>query len=177
MWAEVYFPGVGWQGFDPTASVPLAGDSAIDGAGSGAMAYLDAHVSIPAWAPTVLAVLAALVTIGTLGVWIARRPRRPRRVAPSWAAIRLDRLERLGAQRDRPREPGETAPEYAAALARLDPFAATALADVAHRIDAAMFAEAGASPEEREAVDATLDALDARWSRRRADDASTLVRT
>ena len=26
-WAEIYFPGVGWQGFDPTASVPLAGDA------------------------------------------------------------------------------------------------------------------------------------------------------
>ena len=25
-WAEIYFPGIGWQGFDPTASVPLAGD-------------------------------------------------------------------------------------------------------------------------------------------------------
>ena len=24
-WAEVYFPGIGWQGFDPTADVPLAG--------------------------------------------------------------------------------------------------------------------------------------------------------
>ena len=22
-WVEVWFPGVGWQGFDPTASVPL----------------------------------------------------------------------------------------------------------------------------------------------------------
>ncbi|MEL7155203.1 MAG: transglutaminaseTgpA domain-containing protein [Actinomycetota bacterium] len=27
-WAEVYFPGVGWQGFDPTAGVPLAGERA-----------------------------------------------------------------------------------------------------------------------------------------------------
>ena len=25
-WVEVWFPGVGWQGFDPTASVPLAGE-------------------------------------------------------------------------------------------------------------------------------------------------------
>ncbi len=36
-WAEVYFPGVGWQGFDPTANVPLAGDSQIDAAGDGAL--------------------------------------------------------------------------------------------------------------------------------------------
>jgi len=26
-WAEIYFAGVGWQPFDPTASVPLAGDA------------------------------------------------------------------------------------------------------------------------------------------------------
>ena len=25
-WAEVFFPGMGWQGFDPTSGVPLAGD-------------------------------------------------------------------------------------------------------------------------------------------------------
>ncbi len=25
-WAEVYFPGIGWQGFDPTSGVPLSGD-------------------------------------------------------------------------------------------------------------------------------------------------------
>ena len=36
-WAEVYFPGIGWQGFDPTAQVPLAGDSQIDAAGTGAL--------------------------------------------------------------------------------------------------------------------------------------------
>lgn len=29
-WAEVYFPGVGWQGFDPTAGVPLASDPGGD---------------------------------------------------------------------------------------------------------------------------------------------------
>ena len=31
-WAEVYFPGAGWQGFDPTANVPLAGDADSDSA-------------------------------------------------------------------------------------------------------------------------------------------------
>lgn len=25
-WTEVYFPGIGWQGFDPTSGVPLAGE-------------------------------------------------------------------------------------------------------------------------------------------------------
>ena len=30
-WAEIFFPGIGWQGFDPTASVPLAGDAATGG--------------------------------------------------------------------------------------------------------------------------------------------------
>lgn len=169
-WAEVYFPGVGWQGFDPTASVPLAGDSAIDGAGTGALAYLDAHVAIPSWAPAVLAAIAAVAGLVTLGVWTARRPRRPRRPEASWAATRLERLEHLGARRGRPREPGETLPEYASALARLDPFTASSLDDVARRIDAAMFSGLAASEHDRSAIDATLDALDARWSRRGARD-------
>jgi transglutaminase-like putative cysteine protease len=169
-WAEVYFPGVGWQAFDPTASVPLAGDSAIDGAGTGALAYLDAHVSIPAWAPALLVVLAAIAGVVAIGMWVASRGRRPRRPDPSWAATRLDRLERLGARRDRPRDPGETVPEYAAALGRADPFAASALTDVARRIDAAMFSGIDPSSGERAAIDATLDALDARWSRRGAHD-------
>ncbi|MCP4226808.1 MAG: transglutaminase domain-containing protein, partial [Actinomycetia bacterium] len=30
-WAEVYFPGVGWQGFDPTAGVPLASTESSSG--------------------------------------------------------------------------------------------------------------------------------------------------
>ena len=171
-WAEVYFPGVGWQGFDPTASVPLAGDSSIDGAGTGALAYLDAHVSVPSWAPAVLVAVAALAGLLTLGMWVARRARRPRRPDPSWAATRLERLERLGARRDRAREPGETVPEYAAALARLDPFAASTLSDVARRIDATMFSGVAPSSEDRTAIDATLDALDTRWSHRGARDAA-----
>ncbi len=30
-WAEIFFPGIGWQGFDPTAAVPLAGDAKAGG--------------------------------------------------------------------------------------------------------------------------------------------------
>jgi transglutaminase-like putative cysteine protease len=169
-WAEVYFPGVGWQGFDPTASVPLAGDSAIDGAGTGALAYLNAHVSIPTWVPTLIMGLAVIAGLLTLGTWVARRARRPRRPAPSWAATRLGRLERLGRRRDRPREPGETLPEYAAALARVDPFAASSLDAVGHGIDQGMFSGDEPSAHDRRAIDDTLDALDERWSRTSARD-------
>jgi hypothetical protein len=76
----------------------------------------------------------------------------------------------MGARRDRARAPGETLPEYAAALARVDPFAASSLESVARGIDAAMFSGIEASETERRAIDDTLDALDERWSRRGARD-------
>ena len=136
-WAEVYFPGVGWQGFDPTASVPLAGDSAIDGAGTGALAYLDAHVSIPSWAPT-----AARGHGGT------RRPGDDRDVGrpplPSTAPARPE----LGRDPARPpRTAGRAAATGRGSRARRCPSTrprsrasirsrATALDEVARRIDA-----------------------------------------
>ncbi len=45
-WAEVWFPGLGWQGFDPTAEVPLAGDPGPSSAATGIAEYLD--FSLPA---------------------------------------------------------------------------------------------------------------------------------
>ena len=65
-WAEVYFPGVGWQAFDPTAHVPLAGDSTIDGAGTGALAYLQCPHRRPGLGPGALGVLALAVRRGRL---------------------------------------------------------------------------------------------------------------
>jgi transglutaminase-like putative cysteine protease len=166
-WAEVYFPGIGWQGFDPTAHVPLAGDSSIDAAGTGALAYLRARISIPAWAPVAIGVL-ALAIAGAFMVRVAsrRRARRRDRVEPSWAATRLTRLEHLGAPRGRARSPGETTPEYAEALARLDPLARSHLVNVARILDAIMFS-AGPEPdgraEDRITVDEALDDLAERW--------------
>ncbi len=164
-WAEVYFPGVGWQGFDPTASVPLAGDSSIDGAGDGALAYLNARVEVPAWAPAAIGLAALAIGMVLLGRLLVRRGRRRRdRVEPSWAATRLAQLERLGAQRGRARAPGETTPEYAAALARLDPFAESQLLDIAGVLDALMFSP-GATHAERQRIDDALSDLSERWRR------------
>jgi transglutaminase-like putative cysteine protease len=175
-WAEVYFPGLGWQGFDPTASVPLAGDSSIDAAGSGALAYLNARISVPSWAPAVLGIL-------VLGFGLAfgarflmrRRRRRETRVEPSWAATRLVQLERLGVGLGRARAPGETTPEYANALAQLDPFAAESVRTVARVLDAAMFSPYAATADDRAAVDEALTDLEERWRHGRRSSAPVLV--
>ena len=165
-WAEVYFPGVGWQAFDPTAHVPLAGDSAIDGAGTGALSYLSARIDVPSWAPSALGVLAVLAIAAGLGrLLVVRRRTRRDRVEPSWAATRLAALERLAARWHRPRAAGETAPEYAAALAALDPNASRALWEIATALDAEMFGGRDPTPAVRAAVDDALADLAQRWHR------------
>jgi transglutaminase-like putative cysteine protease len=165
-WAEVYFPGVGWQGFDPTASVPLAGDSSLDAAGSGALSYLQAHVSVPAWLGPALGVLAVVVALGLLGRVLVRRRRSRPAPLTSWGATRLARLEALGARRGRARAPGETTPRYAAALGT-DAEHATALAAAARTLDAAMFGPHPPDDASRARVDALLDRLDDEWRAQR----------
>jgi hypothetical protein len=162
----VYFPGVGWQGFDPTASVPLAGDSAIDAAGSGALAYLDARIPLPDWAPLAAGIAVALVALGLAGLGIGRRiARRPARVPPTWAGTRLARLDHLGEQRGRARAPGETTPEYACGLAALDPDVTDELQTIAARLDAEMFGGFSLRDQERAAVDTALDAVHTWYAR------------
>ena len=63
-WAEVYFPGVGWRGFDPTAGVP----SAVDEAPASALA------TGPSTASGALLIVAVL-----LGLWLVLTPVRRRR--------------------------------------------------------------------------------------------------
>jgi transglutaminase-like putative cysteine protease len=177
-WAEVYFPGVGWQGFDPTAQVPLAGNSAIESAGTGAFAYLSSRISVPAWAVPTLAVLVAAVGLIFLSRLLIRRGRRRReRVDPSWAASRLAQLDRIGERRGRARAPGETTPEYTQALARLDPVVGPALHTVARILDADMFSGRSIGSDERATVDGALRALDERWHKTKPTDERVLVRT
>ena len=52
-WAEVWFPGIGWQGFDPTASVPLAADDEPPDDGS--------------LLPMVLVLVGAAIVLGGVG--------------------------------------------------------------------------------------------------------------
>jgi transglutaminase-like putative cysteine protease len=154
-WAEVYFPGVGWQGFDPTADVPLAGDSGAGAAGRGALAYLTARLpDPPPWArDAALTAGALLVAVGAIRAgWRWRTRRRAARLR-SWAARRIARLEREGIRRGRPRAPSETVREYAAAL---NPVRLSAVADV---LDAELYSGEPVSLEARAAADAALDSF------------------
>lgn len=144
-WAEVYFPGIGWQGFDPTASVPLAGEAGDAGS------WMDAARRNALQVAVVLAVLVWAVTAAPGFVGSVRRRLARRR---SWPARALARLERIGRSAGRPRAPAETPREYARALAAHvgDP----RLAAVGETLDRAMFSAGGVGTEEAERADEVL---------------------
>jgi len=155
-WAEVWFPGVGWQSFDPTASVPLSGDGGLSRASSGLPSYLAQRLPHPpAWlVSTVLPLTAAAVVVFMVaGWWRSRRRRRGAR--RSWADVSLARLEALGEAQGRQRRPSETAAELASALSRsggdgrLDQVAAIVTRDA--------FSGTPVSQAESEAVDRILE--------------------
>lgn len=113
-WVEVWFPESGWQAFDPTADVPLAGDA---GAGTVGHDLLAAAVSSVASHPVEVATTAA-VALAAVAAWrllseAARRRRRGR-----WGLLQ-DRFAALGddpfERRDRS-EPA-TNPRLAAQIA------------------------------------------------------------
>lgn len=105
-WVQVWFPGYGWQSFDPTASVPLANPSAGTLLLHGALRDLKEVPPLPLG----MALVAASLVAAANG-WRRRRPKSP--------AERLARkIEKAGRRRGRPRLPSETLFEYAAAICR-----------------------------------------------------------
>jgi transglutaminase-like putative cysteine protease len=158
VWAEVWFPGVGWQGFDPTATVPLAGESGRVTAGAGLWSYVTRRLPHPPLVPSLL------LATGAVGALLAVRRQqliRRERVTP-WAVRYLRRLEIEGAARGRPRRPDETAAAYTAALAGgvlPDPD----LAAVAPVLDTEAYAPHGASDDERERAESVLTDALIRW--------------
>jgi len=159
-WAEVYFPGLGWQAFDPTAEVPLAGEAPPDAARVGLRAYLGRH--LPHLSAPVLAAIAAI--LAALGAFLWRDPlrmlaRRMRRRGPRpWSERQLERLEAVGRERGRGRLEGETAREYADALRRTV-FRDPRIEEIADALDADAFSADPLPPTERERVEAMIGAL------------------
>ncbi len=159
LWTEVWFPGIGWQSFDPTAVVPLAGDQPSYHAGTGLGAYLGDRLSgIPELggdrrpscrcgspsspAPSCLSPLP----------WMKRR-RRPK---PSWAESCLARLELAGAAQGRPTTANETVYEYVDAVGRSAPGAGH-LDRVAAVVSSAAFSGKDVTDDDRRWVERALD--------------------
>ncbi len=118
-WAEVYFPGVGWQGFDPTAQVPLAGESEPPAtAGAAVVGWIRDNASMVGRTLGItLALVLALGFGGMLTMVIGRiATERRRKANRSWVERVTETLEYVGTTRDRPRQDNETIREYVAAL-------------------------------------------------------------
>ena len=108
-WVQVWFPGYGWQNFDPTANVPLANPSPGSVLARTAGRTL-AHLP---WIPIgVVAVLA-----GTAVEFRRRRLRRP----ATWAHQVAADLERGGARLGMARRADETLSAFGERLAATDP--------------------------------------------------------
>jgi hypothetical protein len=148
-WAEIYFAGVGWQPFDPTASVPLAGDAPT----GGSWLEVARHHAL-----TLGAIAAALVllVVGFPEIQAFFRRRRARR-RNAWSTRTMARLERIGRRAGRARRPAETPREYANALAAQ--LHDQRIAAVGETLDADGFSDAGASPSARASADSVLSSL------------------
>jgi transglutaminase-like putative cysteine protease len=150
-WTEIYFPGVGWQGFDPTASVPLAGEA------SAARSWIEHARANAPWVLAGLAVVCwvAIAAPGLVESWRRRRARRS-----SWAIRSQAQMEKVGRRAGRPRAPSETPREYARAVA--DSVGDPRLADVGVVIDREVYGATGAGRHARAEADAVLAAARSR---------------
>jgi transglutaminase-like putative cysteine protease len=109
-WVQVWFPGVGWQSFDPTAQVPLAPPDP----GSVLLSDVGHALAGLPWVP-IGAGLGAMACAALVAVAIRRR----RRLPTGWVEQVTAELERRGAAAGLRRRSAETLGEYAARLASL----------------------------------------------------------
>jgi transglutaminase-like putative cysteine protease len=144
-WTEVWFPGVGWQAFDPTADVPLSGDY-----DSSLLARLGRAAERLVWVFVGIAVLVLLFAL-----WrIARRVWAYYRLP--WSTRMYRRIERVGRRRGRPRAPHETPQQYLEALGRSAVPHPEELAVVAEVITGAAYAPMGPGPAEHARAESAL---------------------
>ena len=146
-WIEVWFPGVGWQAFDPTADVPLAGqyDSS-----------LVAQVLRILRRFLVAAILVVVALVVLVAAEVIRRRRR--RVEPPWVRTFLREIEREGRARGRPRAASETPQRYLAALADDAMPAPDELAVVARVVTEAAYGPRAPDPGDQQRAEAAFAA-------------------
>jgi transglutaminase-like putative cysteine protease len=149
-WVEVYYPGVGWQEYDPTQAVPSAsggfGASFLIGELFGKLGRLLARI-VPAPVKHAAAAVGravasaarsvarawpvAVVVVVGVGTWLLSRRRRRRRAAmPTGAAAAFESMCRTFDRRGHPRAPERTPRRYAEELVATDPVARSARAEI-----------------------------------------------
>ncbi|MDQ6928395.1 MAG: DUF3488 and transglutaminase-like domain-containing protein [Actinomycetota bacterium] len=106
-WAEVWFPGAGWQRFDSTGSLTAR------------QAAMGESLWSRLWSLLKQVWPALVVAASTLVVWFVVRKRLVRKSSEPipWATRFYARLLRAGTKRHRPVQPHETPVEYTTALA------------------------------------------------------------
>lgn len=128
-WPEVYFPGVGWVEFEPTAYRPVPNRTRAIWTGMASAGQVRAgeaqreRLTMLAWA-----LAAVILGIGLAWIWIARRERQTLAL-PAGKLIPLvyERLRQRGAWLDVAIQASDTPDEFAGALCRaLENYAAQA---------------------------------------------------
>ena len=146
-WVQVWFPGYGWQSFDPTAVVPLANPSP----GSTLLHEAASALGRLPWIPiTLVLVVSAAVTL----VLVVRR-RRPR----TWAERAARGIELAGRKAGRRRRVGETLTEYATAIDELAGDRSGTWQALAAVVEASAYGGRHLSPDEDRRILASMRAL------------------
>jgi hypothetical protein len=149
---EVWFPDVGWQGFDPTAGVPLAADDTTEPAP-------DDGVD---WWPLVALVVGGTVLAAAMGLLVRRRRRHPSATSgdpvadwtSSTSRVLVSTARRAGVETAPPRTIREIGHDLVARGADAD---VRALVEV---LDRTAFGGGEVSAWERERFDALLRELE-----------------
>ena len=157
-WTEVYFPGVGWQGFDPTAEVPLADDAVTGSAAAGMGEFFAQRLGQFARYGTALIAGLVLIVFGAtfwaLGNEMHRKRRSLREL--TWAGRMFRTVDEVGSKHGLVRSQHQTSREYCQALVE-EGLADPDLLRIIELISRDAISGTSLSDQERSLVTAELD--------------------
>ncbi len=139
-WVQVWFPGYGWQNFDPTAQVPLANPSPGSVIARSTAKFFG-HLP---WVPITVVVVVAVAAVDLRRRYL-RRPKH-------WADQVARGLERAGQQAGLARGGNETLARYCERLARAAPELGPDLHRAATAVEGSAYGGGQPDPPQAEAI-------------------------